>query len=284
MMPFCHHITAFAFLALGMAAAGAVFAGPPDGAEPPAAEGRRILPPAVDLKPVFESFHLSVRRQGPRGTCSVFAVTHALEYALAVKSGKGVPMSVEFLNWVSHKEAGRTVDGGFFHELWNGYLSHGICAEADLPYQQSFDPAIAIPTAAADAAKQNFTPRLKLQWIKEWDPHTGLTNTQLAAIKASIARRWPVLGGFRWPKIPVWKEGVLQMCPAEEVFDGHSILISGYRDDPALPGGGVFLIRNSGGDGPDGQMPYAYVEAYMNDAAFISVTAMSPPSVTPAKP
>ena len=60
------------------------------------------------------------------------------------------------------------------------------------------------------------------------------------------------------------------MCPPEDVFDGHSIIISGYRDDPDQPGGGVFIIRNFGSNSRDGFMSYEYVRAYMNDAAYIS--------------
>ena len=60
------------------------------------------------------------------------------------------------------------------------------------------------------------------------------------------------------------------MPPPKKVFDGHSILLTGYTDDAQQPGGGVFLFRNS--DGPNwgkdgyGVMSYAYAERYANDA------------------
>jgi len=60
------------------------------------------------------------------------------------------------------------------------------------------------------------------------------------------------------------------------VFDGHSVLIVGYRDDAQQPGGGLFLVRNSGGDGSDGALSYAYVQDYMNDAAWIGGEAETP--------
>jgi len=78
-----------------------------------------------------------------------------------------------------------------------------------------------------------------------------------------------VCGGFRWPKEAIWDKGVLRMCPASEVFDGHSVLLEGYRDDPTQPGGGLFAIRNSGGESRNGSLSYEYVVAYMNDAAWI---------------
>ena len=65
-------------------------------------------------------------------------------------------------------------------------------------------------------------------------------------------------------------EGVLQMCSADAVRDGHSILLVGYRDDLKQPGGGVLLFRNTSRKGEDGAMPYAYAREYMNDAVWIN--------------
>jgi hypothetical protein len=227
------------------------------------------LPDSMDLRPHFQKWGLAARRQGARGTCSVFAVTGALEYAVAIKQGHGTQLSVEFLNWAAHKAAGRTVDGGFFSELWKGYEVYGICPESDLPYRAAFDAALHPDLAVLERAKSLKTLGLTLHWVKEWDVNTGLTTSQWTEIKKTLAQERPVCGGFRWPKKPQWKEGVLQMCPPEEVFDGHSVLLVGYRDEASQPGGGAFLIRNSGGDGSDGLLPYAYAMAYMNDAAWI---------------
>jgi hypothetical protein len=223
----------------------------------------------VDLRPALEMWGLPTRRQGARGTCSVFTVTGALEYAVAFRQRHGTRLSVEFLNWAAHRAVKRTQDGGFFSEIWMGYETFGICPEDDQPYQPQFDVALQPNPAALQHAKDAHNHGLTLHWIKEWDVHTGLTTAQMAGIRATLAISWPVCGGFRWPKKAVWIEGVLQLCPPAEVFDGHSVLLVGYRDDPQLPGGGVFLIRNSGGDGSDGFLPYAYAAAYMNDAAWI---------------
>lgn len=224
-------------------------------------------PRSVDLRPRFEKLGLTPRQQGRRGTCSVFTVAGALEYALAKR--KGTRLSVEFLNWAGHKAAHRSADGGFFSELWQGYEAYGVCPEADSPYRAEFDASFQPPLAALKSAEKLRRPSLRLHWIKEWNPNTGLTPAQFLDLKRTLAKKIPVCGGFRWPMKAVWEEGVLQLCPAEEVFDGHSVLLAGYRDDPALPGGGVFIIRNSGGDGADGFLPYAYAEKYMNDAAWI---------------
>src|SRR5215218_8176497 len=72
------------------------------------------LPKAIDLRPQLLRWGLAPRRQGPRGTCSVFTVVGALEYAAAKTRRHGSRLSVEFLNWASHRAANRSADGGFF--------------------------------------------------------------------------------------------------------------------------------------------------------------------------
>jgi hypothetical protein len=200
----------------------------------------------------------------------VFTVVGALEYAVASRVGQGTRLSVEFLNWAGHRAAERAADGGFFSELWDGCAAYGICPEEALPYREQYEAGLEPGAAARDAALGVQALGLRLHWIKEWDPETGLADEQLAAVRQTLARGWPVCGGFRWPKQAEWNGDVLQMAPPEEVFDGHSVLLVGYADDERQPGGGLFLIRNSGGDGRDGALPYAYVQAYMNDAAWIA--------------
>lgn len=233
-----------------------------------AGEDSRDLPPS-DLRPEFERLGLGARQQGARPTCSVFTVAGALEFALARRDGSCPRLSVEFLNWAGNEAAGGAADGGFFSDLWNGFTRHGVCAEERLPYRPAFDPAFSPDTAMRIDARARREAGLRFHWIKEWDVKTGLTDAHLEAIGKTLAAGWPVCGGFRWPRDARWVDGVLQMCPADAVYDGHSVLLVGCRLDPAQPGGGVFLFRNTAGDGRDGTMPFAYARAYMNDAAWI---------------
>jgi hypothetical protein len=237
---------------------------------PPALGADHAAPAAgIDLRPIFQNWGLTPRSQGGRGTCSVFALTQALEYALAGRQRHGTRLSVEFLNWASNDATREWEDGGFFSDLWKGFEAHGICPEADMPYQASFDPKLRPTAEALDRARGLRGVGLRLHWIKPWDVTTGLTAEHLAEIKRTLRRQWPVCGGLRWPKQERWENGVLKMAPPEGVFDGHSVLLVGFRDDAAQPGGGVFLIRNSGKGARDGLMPYEYARAYMNDAVWI---------------
>ncbi len=227
------------------------------------------LPSFADLRPDFEQFSFERRLQGARPTCSVFTVVGALEFALAKRDGHCPRLSVEYLNWAANKTCGDRADGGFFSDLWKGFAEHGICTETNWPYQAEFAPNATPPPAALTNASLRRNLGLRFNWIKEWNVKTGLTDSQLEAIKRTLHSGWPVCSGLRWPKHERWVEDVLQLCPPDAVRDGHSVLLVGYRDDPAQPGGGVFIFRNTSNAGRDGFMPYAYARDYMNDAAWI---------------
>ena len=237
----------------------------------------------VDLRPVFERYGLAPRRQGARPTCSSFTVAGALEFACAARQGHGVRLSAEYLNWAANQACGDREDGGFFSDLWKGFSTRGICAEAEMPYQARFEPDRAPSPGAAADAKTRLALGLEFHWIKEWNVNTGLTPAHEAGIKEALRSGWPVCGGFRWPKQEQWVEGVLQMCPSNSVRDGHSILLVGWRDDAAQPGGGVWLFRNTSGTGRDGAMPFGYAREFMNDAAWIGFQARPKPAAS-AKP
>lgn len=224
---------------------------------------------AVDLRSEFDRWNLDRRRQGDRPTCSAFTVAGAIEFAMAKRQGHGTRLSVDFLNWAANQTCGDAEDGGFFSDLWKGYRAHGICIESNMPYQAKFDPKRPPSTNALSEAKSRLSPALRLNWIKEWNVNTGLTDEHLAAIKRTLEAGWPVCGGFRWPKKEAWVGDVLQMCPSNSVRDGHSVLLVGYREDASQPGGGIFIFRNTARNARDGYMPYEYACAYMNDAAWV---------------
>lgn len=232
-------------------------------------EVARMVEKSVDLRPLFRGYGLDTRAQGARGTCSVFAVTSAVELAAARKQGRAERLSVEFLNWAANKAADRYVDGGFFSELWTGYTTWGICPEDDMPYAARFHPSAKPSEQALRHARERQELGLQLHWIKPWDVKTGLTEREFSDIQQTLQRQWPVCGGFRRPIRERWQDGVLQMAPPEGVHDGHSVLLVGFRDDPAWPGGGVFLIRNSGGGPREAAISYEFVRTYMNDAVWI---------------
>ena len=239
------------------------------------------LPAKVDLRPKFDEWGLPPRNQGSRPTCSVFTFTGELEFAVANAQQRGERLSVEFLNWAANQTGRGARDGGFFSDMWAGFATHGICPEKQMPYQAEFNATNSPSTEVQAEAKAKLALGLHLHWIKKWNVDTGLSNDEFAGIKQTLNAGWPVCGGFRWPKQDKWQDDVLQMCPPEDVFDGHSVLLVGYRDDSAQLGGGVFIFRNTNRGGRDGFLPYAYAQAYLNDAVWIE--SKSPTTNPPTK-
>lgn len=238
----------------------------------------------VDLRPKFEKWGLKPRSQGSRPTCSVFTLTGALEYAMTNERQQGERLSVEFLNWAANQTGRGAKDGGFFSEMWDGFASHGICAETEMPYLADFDSARTPAPEVRTEAKEKLALGLRRHWIKQWNVNTGLSDGEFIMIKKTLQEGWPVCGGFRWPKEDQWKDDVLQICPAAAVVDGHSVLLVGYRDDTHQAGGGVFIFRNTNRGGRDGWMPYAYAQAYMNDAVWIESKVRPKPANALAEP
>jgi hypothetical protein len=227
--------------------------------------------PGVSLRPAFERFGLPPKDQSPRGCCSLFALCGVLEFEWARANG-GTPalrLSEEYLNWASHQTNGRGTDGSFFADALRGLATFGVCRDELLPYAREFRSDLG-PSAAAfeDAAARRDVRAL---WIKPWDVTTGMTAEMLAAIRDELSDGHPVAIGMRWPHQETYTPaGLLVVPPPEGVFDGHSIALVGWQEDPAAPGGGVFVFRNSFGpgwrEGGYGRLPYAYVAAYGNDA------------------
>jgi hypothetical protein len=70
---------------------------------------------------------------------------------------------------------------------------------------------------------------------------------------------------------------IIEVPASEDVYDGHSIVLTGYRLDDGAPGDGMFMFRNSDGpewgDGGYGEISFAYVRAYANDALWLECGA-----------
>ncbi|MFA6126037.1 MAG: NPCBM/NEW2 domain-containing protein [Bacteroidales bacterium] len=230
------------------------------------------------LKPLFDEYGLTIRNQGGRGTCSVFAIVGLMEFEYAHRANRKVNLSVEYLNWASNQVTGETEDGSFFSDALDGLHKYGICEDSLFPYYAANYTKKVAPSAAAlkDGWKRRKAENI---WIKQWDPNTGMTEDQIQQVKAQIRSGHPVAIGFQWPKgedrFRKFENGMMSIPPREGVFDGHSIIMVGYKEDPGARGGGYFTFRNSHGSGYGvegyGKMPYEYLSNYANDGVSVRV-------------
>jgi len=220
----------------------------------------------------FEEYGLTPLAQGDRDVCSLFAITALAEYEHARHAtGPHARLSEEYLIWAAKKANGKTADQAVFYEAVRGLNQLGICPAVEMRYADKTDPHRK-PSAEALAESQPLRQRWQAKWIKRWSIDAALTEPEMLEIKRALAGGHPVACGLRWPKTLHGSE-LLAVPPPHEVFDGHSIALVGYEDDPAKPGGGAFLFRNSNGPAWGnhgyGVMSYAYVRAYANDALWL---------------
>lgn len=207
------------------------------------------LPKSIDLRPRLNSLGLVPRSQGSRNTCSVFATIGALEFAVSKHYGRGTPLSVEYLNWASNDAIHDPTDGGFFHDLLKGFEQHGVCLEADMPYQKQYHPHHSPSEKARQNALKVRKMELQVHWINPWKPQPGLTDDHLRAIKSVLVKGYPVAAG-----------------------SSHSRLIVGYHEDNRQPGGGIFLIKDSGA-GAYNTITYQFAKDQVGDVFWVEAPA-----------
>ncbi len=250
------------------------------------------LEPEVDLRPQIKQRHISIRNQGNRGTCTVFATTFLIEYQKAgmVGSTGGPLLSEEYLNWAGNKATGENSDGGFFTKFISGYHAWGIAPAKDMRYRATYNATHPdTPSKAAIAAAQAMFPqKYPITILKVWDDSKGMTKGELQHVLATLRSGRPVATGIWWlnnfATVNVQGVPLLKDYPRSAnsnsnpslnpMFDGHSIDLVGFRESKAFPGGGYFVFRNSMGtsfgNAGYGFVSFQYIRTYANDAIAIS--------------
>ena len=156
-------------------------------------------------------------------------------------------------------------------EAFHGLETLGICRAKLMPYEPNAN-AHRKPSMNALENARSRARRWRIHWVRRWNTARPLDDAELRAIKQAVAAGHPVACGLRWPND--LQGHVLSEVPnSRDVFDGHSIVLAGYTDNPQQNGGGSFLFRNSNGTnwGEEGygRMSYAYARAYANDALWL---------------
>jgi hypothetical protein len=231
---------------------------------PPA--GRPVLPASMDLLDQLPA----VRDQGSRGTCvahAALAVREQLE--MAAGSLPDVNLSEQFVYWWCKEHDG-------IPNAFGTYLSVGMrCLDQMgapwesvwpyVPYQGSSEGQGPPPPAAADG-----NPAFRTLRTQEFNRNdvpgikASLFEGRVVAFSIPVYDSWFYSSATqRWGKITL-------PLPGERPDGGHAMALVGYQDDPAAPGGGYFLVRNSwqpwswNGVWHEGYgyIPYSYIAWY----------------------
>lgn len=93
---------------------------------------------------------------------------------------------------------------------------------------------------------------LRANWIKPNDGKVGITDSHIEQMKETLRKGWPVCAG-----------------------SAHSVLVVGYQDNSGVAGGGLLLLRDSGG-GNEQTMTYQAAKGRLCDLLWYDT--MPPPS------
>jgi hypothetical protein len=239
------------------------------------AGARKVLAPAGDLLDQLPE----LRSQGGRGTCVAHA-TLALREQLEIAAGapKNINLSEQFVYWWCKAHDGIPATSGTYVAVALRCLR-----ELGAPLEEMW-PYVSDPVGPDEgqgpppAGCANGDPALRTARTIELNPSdiggikTCLAEGRAVAFSVPVFDSWYYSGASRrWGKITL-------PLPGEAEDGGHAMTLVGYQDDPAAPGGGYFLVRNSwqpwSYDGVwqegYGAISYAYISRHAN-AVFSAV-------------
>ena len=204
-------------------------------------EGRAVLPTSHSLLDLLPP----VRNQGSRGTCvahAVIAVREQLE--IAAGSPPEMNLSEQYVYWWCKAHDGIPKVSGTYVSVGMRCLNEtGAPWEEVWPYvsRETGDQGQGPPPPAAANGDPAFRT-LRSQQFNRADItgiKTCLSEGRVVAFSIPVFDSWYASSATsRWGKITL-------PLPGEPADGGHAMALVGYQDDPDVPGGGYFLVRNS---------------------------------------
>jgi len=268
-------------------------------------KGYEELPPFVDLLKQYPYRFRGISNQASRGTCVAFSVTALHEYIWSGILQKTCPkFSEEFLYWAARKKQYESKPatchqcGTYIENALQAILDFGQCLSKTKPYQSNLPCNLQF--TETDCIDNNFvcqtceygkndaflaTGSLSSDCFNEADSFrlSGWKIVKLSTIeqiKMTLHKGSPVVIGVKvyltWMSPTCRHSGCITLPFQREVdyslynLGAHAMLIRGYKNENAIPGGGYFIIRNSWGEtwgdiSPEdysagyGIIPYAYL-------------------------
>jgi len=254
---------------------------------PAAAPGRSVLPTLVNLIDLMPP----VRDQKERGTCVAHACAAVREYLLGPDASAAANLSEQYLYWACKEKDNWPGEGTWIKVGMEVLQAQGICPEPVWPYNpkkvadnEGQGPAPADAQEAAAAYKIAKGELLQARWVDNMK--------QMLAAGKPVAFAVPV---YRyWLTEPAKSTGDVRMpLSNEQTIGGHAMAMVGYQDDPSVPGGGYFMIRNSWGEtwakdsalgAGYARLPYQFISQFGRSAYTASVAEPAKPQPEQPKP
>lgn len=248
------------------------------------------LRPEVSLRPAFAELDLSVKNQGRRPSCAIFAVVSALEFQNAELVGSAEKLSEEYLLWSTRhlldrifaeeplaevedaedSETASSVDAGFsIPEVVTALRAYGIPLYEDMP--NTFGTSMAAIATPPDSlvARARSRQQVFVHSVPGRDAPSIVANL-IPALNAGV----PVPIGLRWPHANTVRSGTLDGQQPIRNY-AHAVTLVGYRCPTGNLTDTVFLFKNSygprWGQGGYGQVTYRYLSLHLQGAVLLEV-------------
>jgi len=207
-----------------------------------------------------------VCNQGTASTCWAFSAVGALEAKVNITSGQAdwdPDLSEQHLT--SDGTTG-SIRGGWEFKALNFFVSPGIVMESQLPYcGKSPSPDWPLDEGWEDSV-------FKVTAVSLWLPPSNATIKTYLQTYGPLVSAVDSINDWYWPETPLGVGGssdgtVSRGSPEAPLGYGddplgsvdHAAVIAGFVDDPAVPEGGYWIIKNSWGTGW-GDAGYGYIK------------------------
>lgn len=242
---------------------------------------------SVDLRPRFRELELTVKDQGRRPSCAIFAITSALEFQNAEQFGKPEKFSEDYLLWATRKTSGHSGTRAdeptmgtaqTFSEKDEGYTlaeviaalrAYGIPRQSDVPntfgnkIDDIQDPSPEIVALSRGRLRVDIHPL----------PGTGRED-MISNVISALNCRFPVVISLRWPYERGARTGFLDQQPTMPKY-AHAVTLVGYRCETGRIEDALFAFKNSYGPswgmGGYGQVSYHYLKSSLLEATVLEV-------------
>jgi len=241
-----------------------------------------VLPAQVDLHDRFPP----VRNQGGCGTCVAYASVAVREFFLGGESTQG-DLAEQFVYWACKERDNYAGSGTWVHHAMAVLQEQGACTEQVWPYNPaSLSGNEGQGPPPADAEGKALAYRI--------GSSESLHPRSVDALKRQLAEQRPIAFAVPvftyWFTEPVSSTGDIRLpLSTDKVEGGHAMAMGGYEDDPDVPGGGYFLVRNSWGTTTWGRdnavapgyarIPYAYMAEH-GRSAHVAYLPVAKPKLT----
>lgn len=187
------------------------------------------------------------KNQGPYGSCGVFAAMGVFEALIARESNQLVDLSEQ--HYINASDTWNPNTGVNPSSVFEFMIANGIVLESRLPYQASITTEL--PDGDVDYLMNSYQSvgleSLSIDQSRKLIKETILEHGPVAAAMDYISALNNYSGGIFNPQ-------------NTQASGGHWVVICGWQDDPTVPNGGYWIIKNSEGPnwGEDGYLKSPY--------------------------